>query len=151
MSSSPNEIEKVRIRAGLCPLCAIPIGTKNFCTNSFLCAHCYRGVIAKEIKRAAKERKDVAGDDLEESISKNRSRFQKSLLRWIKANTTCKRCGTRENLTFHHVHERRNGGKVLSCLAGRPWARFVAELLKGEFLCQPCHFKLHAEERAKSE
>jgi len=77
--------------------------------------------------------------------AKSHIRRNKHLLRWIKDNCCCYRCGSRppvKDLTFHHLTERRAGGKVISEM--QTTSQMVKELLTGVFLCRPCHIVEHA-------
>lgn len=85
-----------------------------------------------------------------EADKKTRIRRNQHFLRWLKENCCCKRCGARpppNDLTFHHVTERRAGWPVISQMARRTLTALVTELLKGEFLCRKCHNAEHAGEK----
>lgn len=79
--------------------------------------------------------------------NKERRDYNAAFLRWVKDNVYCRLCGqTGEGLTFHHEWERRNGGKTLGTLTSRSIGSICTELMKGFFLCHPCHVEWHKKE-----
>ncbi|MBX9580495.1 MAG: hypothetical protein K2X87_09320 [Gemmataceae bacterium] len=90
----------------------------------------------------------MSAEPLSVADRKTRRRRNQHFLRWVKENCCCKRCGARPpvpHLTFHHARERRFGSPCINTLCHKSPGLFIEELLKGEFLCKPCHEKAHQE------
>jgi hypothetical protein len=61
----------------------------------------------------------------------------------------CVRCGTTEDLEFDHIDPATKRFNVCSDLT-RAWDELVAETLKTQLLCRPCHVAKGAEDRPET-
>jgi hypothetical protein len=58
----------------------------------------------------------------------------------------CVRCGTTEDLVFDHIDPATKSFAIGSSMS-RAWDELVAEALKTQLLCKPCHLDKGAEDR----
>lgn len=54
----------------------------------------------------------------------------------------CEHCGTKDNLTFHHV-DATNKSFTLGSLRNRAWRQLYAEVKKCIVVCRKCHNRIH--------
>src|SRR5262245_50746997 len=58
----------------------------------------------------------------------------------------CVRCGATEDLEFDHVDPSAKSFNICSDLT-RAWADLIAEAMKTQLLCRPCHIEKGREDR----
>lgn len=77
---------------------------------------------------------------------KRRKILMRDFVRYLKEKKGCKNCGGRNDLTFHHRIKKNKRGRVDSTIASNAsWKKFMAEVVKCDVLCDPCHVRLHQE------
>ncbi len=68
----------------------------------------------------------------------------KDFINGIKEQALCANCGTKENLTFHHVDPTQKLATIHKIVQTyKSWARLSEEIKKCVLLCRDCHDKVH--------
>tara|TARA_B100000029_G_scaffold479166_1_gene525980 strand:- start:287 stop:694 length:408 start_codon:yes stop_codon:yes gene_type:complete len=104
------------------------------------------------MEKDAKVLAGITGVNPFKSQSKNYKKFnnnvRRSFICWLKDFTceVCKFKNETKTFHFHHVDPKRKKGRVIPMATGKNRIKLFKEIFKCVYVCENCHYKIHAEE-----